>query len=83
MKVKLTVIKSDCRCGYCRVGDVYIVEDLCPPVCSELWHCAYPFVYALRNGAVLDYGNTKSGQFDVKCPDEGRVTLHGELFDSV
>ena len=77
-KVKLTVTESHCRCGYVKKGQEFMVEDLCPPLCHELWNCIYPSVYALRNGAVLDYGNTKARKFDAKCPDEGRVCIHGE-----
>ncbi len=35
-KVKLTITESRCRGGYCRKGDEFIVEDLCPPLCHEL-----------------------------------------------
>ena len=77
-KVKLTVTESRCRCGYCKKGDEFIVEDLCPPLCHELWHIMYPMVYALRNGADLDYGETRARVFDVSCPDGGRVSVHGE-----
>lgn len=80
-KVKLTVIESKCRCGYCKKGDIYIVDDLCPPICHELWNCMYPLVYALQNGANLDYGKIHSPQFDVKCPDGGRVCVHGERIE--
>ncbi len=80
-KVKLTVIDSSCRCGYCRTGDEYLVGDICPPVCHELWDRAYPMVYALLNGADLDYGAGRAKAFDVKCPDEGRVWLHGEIVE--
>lgn len=80
-KVRLTVLESNCRCGYCKKGDNYIVEDLCPPICHELWNCMYPLVYALQNGANLDYGNIRSPQFDVKCPDGGRVLVHGERIE--
>ena len=80
-KVKITVISSRCRCGYCRAGDEYIVEDLCPPMCHELWNTIYPMVYALRNGASLDYGNGRAGCFDAKCPDAGRVVVHAEAID--
>lgn len=52
-----------------------------PPFCHKLWNCAYPSVYALQNGAILDYGNGKASAFDVKCPDGGRVTIHGILID--
>ncbi len=81
MKVKLTVVRSDCRCGYCKTGDEFIVEDVCPPICHELWNCAYPMLYALQNGAALDRDGGRAKAFDVKCPDEGRVTLHGEAMD--
>jgi len=81
-KVKLTVTESRCRCGYLREGQVFIVEDLCPPLCHELWNAAYPYVFALRNGAQLDCGDGKDTSFDVKCPDEGRVILHGEVIDN-
>lgn len=78
-KVKLTVIESICRCGYHKKGDSYIVEDLCPPICHELWHSIYPSVYALLNGGDLDYGSHRQKRFEVKCPDNGRVTIAGEL----
>jgi uncharacterized repeat protein (TIGR04076 family) len=80
-KVKLTVISSKCRCGYNKTGDEYIIDDLCPPLCHELWNCAYPMVYALKNGASLDYDNQTAKMFDVKCPDNGRVVLHGEAIE--
>ncbi len=80
-KVKLTVVSSKCRCGYSKTGDEYIIDDLCPPLCHELWNCAYPMVYALKNGASLDYGNQTAKMFDVKCPDNGRVVLHGEAIE--
>lgn len=80
-KVKLTVTESKCRGGYCRKGDEFIVEDLCPPLCHELWNAIYPMVYALQNGAELDYGTTRARHFDVKCPDEGRVWIHGEIIE--
>lgn len=78
-KVKLTVTKSACREGTCRTGDVFIVDTLCPPLCHELWHAMYPFVYALQNGSQLDYGEGREAQFDVRCPDGGRVEVHGEV----
>lgn len=77
-KVKITVTDSKCRSGYCKKGDEFIVEDLCPPICHELWNSIYPMVYALQNGAELDYGNKRAKCFDAKCPDEGRVCVHGE-----
>lgn len=81
-KVKLTITASACRGGYCKKGDEYIVEDLCPPLCHELWNNLYPLVYALRNGADLDYGNTRAKEFDASCPDQGRVRVHGEVIGS-
>ena len=69
-KVKLTILESNCRGDYCKKGDTYIVEDLCPPICHELWNAIYPSVYALKNGATLDYGNTKD-----KCLSRKRVFL--------
>ena len=79
MKVRLTITESNCRSGYCKAGDEYIVEDLCPPLCHELWNVIYPYVFALQNGAVLDYGCNRDFQFDAKCPDGGRVCIHGEV----
>lgn len=78
-KVKLTVTESRCRGGYFHKGQEFIVEDLCPPLCHELWNNIYPMVYALRGGAELDYGEVRAKMFDAKCPDEGRVCIHGEL----
>lgn len=81
MKVKLTVTESRCRGGYCKAGDTFVVEDLCPPLCHELWNCAYPMVYALLNGGKLDCGKTRATHFEVKCPDGGRVCLRGEAME--
>lgn len=78
-KVKLTVTRSNCRCGYLKTGDTYMVEDLCPPICHELWNVIYPSVYALRNGALLDCGEKRAGIFDALCPDGGRVQIHGQI----
>ena len=80
-KVKITVTNSKCRGGYCKAGDEYIVEDLCPPMCHELWSGIYPMVYALLNGASLDNGNERKKCFDAKCPDGGRVSVHAELVE--
>lgn len=80
-KVKLTITESKCRGGYCEKGDVFIVEDLCPPLCHELWNTIYPFVYTLLNGGELDHGDTRAKEFDAKCPDGGRVTVHGEVLE--
>lgn len=78
-KVKLTVTESQCRGGYLKAGDEFIIDDLCPPICHELWNCIYPMVYALQNGASLDCGAERATCFDARCPDGGRVTVHGEL----
>lgn len=81
MKVRLTITESRCRSGYFRAGDEFIVEDLCPPLCHELWNGVYPYVFALQNGATLDCGEIKARSFDAKCPDGGRVCVHGEIID--
>lgn len=81
-QVKLTVISSECRCSYHKTGEEFIVGDLCPPLCHELWHNIYPSVYALLNGASLDYGSVYAPQFDAKCPDGGRVCIHGEIIET-
>ena len=80
-KVKLTITESSCRCNYCAKGDVFIVDDLCPPLCHELWHRIYPFVYVLKNGGSLDYGEKRAKCFDTQCPDGGRVRIHGEAIE--
>ena len=80
-KVKLIVTESRCRDGCCKAGDTFLVEDLCPPVCHELWNAIYPYVFALRNGASLDRGKTKSRSFEAACPDGGRVRVRGELME--
>lgn len=78
-KVKLTILESRCRGGIHRPGQEYLVGDTCPPVCHELWQCIYPQVYALCNGASLDCGNTRQHWFSMRCPDEGRVLIKGEV----
>ncbi len=78
-KVKLTITESGCRGGYFQKGQEFIVEDLCPPLCHELWNSIYPMVYALLNGAELDYGDTRAKMFDAECPDGHRVKIHGEV----
>ncbi len=80
-KIKLTVTESRCRSGYHKAGDTFIVEDLCPPLCHELWNCLYPYLFALQNGADLDHGETRARGFDARCPDGGRVCIHGEVID--
>ena len=78
-KVRLTILESRCTGGYCEKGQEYTVEDLCPPLCHELCNTIYPMVYALRNGAELDCGQTRAKTFDAACPDGGRVCIHGEV----
>lgn len=78
-QVKLTVTESACRCGYHKKGDEFTVGDICPPLCQELWNNIYPYVFALRNGALLDCGETRAARFEARCPDGGRVTVRGEL----
>ena len=78
-KIRLTITESACRSGYHNAGDEFVFDDLCPPLCAELWHAAYPYVFALQNGGALDCGETQSRSFDIACPDGGRVRLHGEL----
>jgi uncharacterized repeat protein (TIGR04076 family) len=79
MRVKLTITRSKCRSGYHQKGDVFIVGDLCPPLCHELWNTIYPSVYSLLNGGTLDYGDNREKCFDARCPDGGRVCIHGEV----
>ncbi|WDV45901.1 TIGR04076 family protein [Clostridiaceae bacterium M8S5] len=81
MKVKLEVLESKCRSGYHKKGDTFIVEDLCPPICHELWQCIYPNVYTLLNGGNLDFGSKKCKMFRFRCPDNGRVLIKGEIYD--
>lgn len=77
-KVKLTITCAKCRCGYHSTGDSFLVEDICPPLCHELWNVIYPSVYTLLNGGTLDCGEAKVKFFDARCPDGGRVCIHGE-----
>ena len=80
-RVKLTITESMCRSGYHKKGDTFIVEDLCPPLCHELWNIIYPMTYALRNGAELDSGDVRTKSFNAKCPDGGKVSIYGELME--
>ena len=80
-KVRLMVTESKCRCGYLKAGDTFLVDDLCPPICHELWNTIYPSVYALKNGALLDYGAVHAKCFDAVCPDECRVRIRGEAVE--
>ncbi|MCL5996489.1 MAG: TIGR04076 family protein [Chloroflexi bacterium] len=78
-QVKLTITKSACRAGIHRPGQAFIVGDICPPICHELWQCIYPSVYALLNGASLEVGEGRASCFEVRCPDQGRVLIRGEV----
>lgn len=77
-QVIITVVQSRCRADCMKQGDCFLVSDTCPPVCHELWNCAYPMVYTLLNGGTLDYGTGKAPMFDLAYPDGGRVVIHGE-----
>ena len=79
MKVRLTITESSCRGGYFKKGQEFLVEDLCPPLCHELWNSIYPSVYALLNGGSLDRGEERAKSFDAACPDGARVRIHGEI----
>lgn len=81
MKVKLTILESKCRGNYHKAGDEFVVEDICPPICHELWQCIYPSVYALLNNGDLDYGKARAKKFQMRCPDGGRVSIQGEVIE--
>lgn len=80
-KIKITIIKSDCRCGYFQAGQEFIAEDRCPPLYHKLWNSIYPYVFALQNGADPDHGTTRAKAFDAICPDYGRVVIPGEAVE--
>ena len=77
-KVKLTVTESKCRCDYHKKGDEFVIEDLCPPICHELWNTAYPYIFTLLSGGYIENDEKTLPSFDIRCPDGGRVTIHGE-----
>lgn len=79
MKVKLTIIESQCRCDCHKEGDIFFVEDVCPPICHELWQNIYPSVYALLNNGDLDLDERRAKKFSLRCPDNGRVLISGEV----
>jgi len=81
MKVKLEVIESSCRSGYHKKGDSFLVKEICPPICQELWHIIYPNLFVLQNGGSLDYGDSKAKRFRVKCPDNERVVIEGYIVE--
>ena len=82
-KVKITITESRCRSGFHRKGEEYIIDDtVCPPICMELWHYAYPYVWALLNGAEDDTPDGgRAAYTNVICPDEGRVHMLIEAID--
>jgi uncharacterized repeat protein (TIGR04076 family) len=80
-QVTLTIVESRCRAGLHQAGQQFVVGDVCPPICHELWQCIYPMVYALQNGAELDYGDGRARRFEFRCPDQGRVLISGEVSD--
>ena len=84
-KVRITITESRCRSGFHKKGDEFIIDEdrtICPPICMELWNYAYPYIWALLNGAESDSADgTKKKSNDVICPDEGRVHLHIEVME--
>lgn len=83
MKVKLTILEGNCRGNYHKNGDTYLVEDICPPICHELWNSIYPNVYTLLNNGDLDYGAVREKKFRMRCPDNGRVLIEGEVVEEL
>ena len=83
--VRIRVTRGNCRSGFHREGEEFLIRDeatRCPAICMELWHCAYPYVWALLNGAELDLPDGGRGRSaEVACPDGGRVSLHIEAFE--
>ena len=83
-KVKLTIVESRCRSGFHTQGQEFVITEdktICPPVCMELWHYAYPDIWALLNGAELDQGKEKSKCSVISCPDECRVKMQVEVIE--
>lgn len=66
--VKIIAIPMPLRTRNCRDYAFnnlsFIVDDIFPPLCHELWHSIYPSVYTLLNGGALDYGETRIKFFD-------------------
>ncbi len=81
MKVELTIVESKCRGNYHKKGEKFIVGDLCPPICHELWQSIYPSVYVLLNKGDLDYGSIRDKKFSYRCPDNGRVVIEGRVIE--
>lgn len=79
-RIKITVVESKCRSGYHK--KVIVLSQK-----------IYAHLFVMNCGIVLirrsmlyrtgnfNYGNGKASAFDVKCPDGGRVTIHGILID--
>ena len=86
-KVLITVTESVCRSGLHSKGQTFLIHQdnpICPPMCVELWHYAYPYVWALLNGAEDDRPNgSRAAETTVVCPDEGRVRLRIEAIRDV
>jgi len=78
-QVRITIEECRCRSGCHHQGDTYVVGDVCPPICHELWQVIYPSVYVLLNNGDLDFGTERARAFSVKCPDEGRVVARGTV----
>lgn len=84
-KVKITVKESTCRSGFHKKGQEFIIDEdrtICPEMCMELWHYAYPYVWCLLNGGMEDNkDNGKTPSACVACPDGERVKLHIEAIE--
>lgn len=78
-RVRLTVTESRCRCGIHQKGEEFVIGEVCPPICHELWNNIYPMVYALGSGGELESGEGYSKGFTARCPDGGRVEVRCEL----
>ncbi len=81
MRIKLTILESRCRSNYHKKGDSFIVDDLCPSICHELWQGGYPYIFTLKNNGDLDMGLERKKEFTYQCPDQGRVKIKGEIFN--
>ncbi len=81
--VRLRIESSRCRAGLHTAGEEYLVTDRCPPLCHELWQVIYPSVYVLQNGGDLDYGETRAKRFAIRCPDQQRVLVVGEVVEDL
>ena len=80
-RMKLTVIRSECRGGLHSEGEEYVIGEVCPPICHELWNNIYPMLYAAGCGADIESGEGYSSAFTASCPDGGRVTVKCERID--